>query len=122
MGATGRGCNWTIYDKGEAAGQLVEHVCSGDRFEVDLRDGWLRNGHAVSMFAVLDALPPPLTEWALREAIGAVSDEELTPLGIDVARVVLLAGVVTDLVGDPRRRSRRGLRRRTAARHQREAA
>lgn len=110
--ATGRGCRWTIFEKGDAGGQFVEHACTGDRFEVSGFDGWLHNGKVASMLFVLELLPPQLIDWALRQALEAVSDEELTPLGVEVARVILLAVAVTDLVGDPRRRRRRGLRRR----------
>ena len=78
--------------------ELVEHACDGERFEVDRQRGWLRNGKPVSMFLVLDAIPPQLNGWALRTALEAMSDVELTPLGMEVARVFLLGGAVNEVV------------------------
>jgi hypothetical protein len=60
--ATGGDCRWTIFARavpsGSLAGEVVEHLCNGEHFEVDRQRGWLRNGKPVSMFSVLDALPP----------------------------------------------------------------
>lgn len=123
--ATGRGCRWAIFKRegpeGAAKGELVKHLCTDDRYEVQAPDGWLRNDKPVPMMLVLEALPPQMAEWALRQSLEAVSDEEMTPLGAELARVILLAGSVLDLVGDlgaPRQgRLRRALsvRRRRAA-------
>ena len=77
-------------------GELVEHACDGERFEVNRRRGWLHNDEPASMFSVLEALPPQLNGWALRTAIEAMSDEDLTPLGIEVARVFMLASAVNE--------------------------
>jgi hypothetical protein len=100
LDATGRDCRWTIYARmdpgGSLAGELVEHTCDGERFEVDPLRGWLHNEKPVSMFSVLDALPPQLNGWALRTAIQAMSDEDLTPIGIEVARVFMLASAVNE--------------------------
>jgi hypothetical protein len=81
-------------------GELVEHACDGACFEVDRHRGWLRNGKPVSMFCVLDALPPQLNGWLLRTALDAMSDEDLTPLGMDVARVFLLGSAINEVVRD----------------------
>ena len=98
--ATGRDCRWTVYARadrsGSVVGELVEHACDGERFEVDRRCGWLHNDKPASMFSVLEALPPQLNGWALRTAIEAMSDEDLTPLGIEVARVFMLASAVNE--------------------------
>jgi hypothetical protein len=100
LDATGGDCRWTILARtgqsGSLLGEVVEHACDGERFEVDRQRGWLRNGEPVSMFSVLDALPPQLNGWALREALEAMSDEHLTPLGMDVARVFLLGSAVNE--------------------------
>jgi hypothetical protein len=102
LDATYGGCHWTIYARTESTGsvlsELVEHACDGERFEVDRQRGWLRNGKPVSMFLVLDAIPPQLNGWALRTALEAMSDVELTPLGMEVARVFLLGGAVNEVV------------------------
>jgi hypothetical protein len=102
LDATGRDCHWTIFARiaagGSVVGELVEHACDGERFEVDRQRGWLRNGKPVSMFSVLDALPPQLNGWALETALEAVSDEDLTPLGMDVARVFLLGSAINEVV------------------------
>ncbi len=122
--ATGRGCDWRILERvgpeGTASGQLVEHLCNGERFEVQAPDGWLMDGKRVSMYLALEALPPPLYEWAIQQSLDGVSGEDVTPFGLDVARVLLLAGTVVDLVGDlrkPRRKLKRVLsnRRQEAA-------
>jgi hypothetical protein len=102
--ATGSDCRWTILagtaPSGSLLGEVVEHACDGERFEVDRQRGWLRNGEPVSMFSVLDALPPQLNGWALRAALEAMSDEELTPLGMDIARVFLLGSAVNEAARD----------------------
>jgi SEC-C motif len=102
LDATGRNCRWTIFARtepgGSVVGEFVEHACDAERFEVDRHRGWLRNGKQVSMFAVLDALPPQLNGWALRTALDATSDEDLTPIGMDVARVFLLVSAVNEVV------------------------
>ncbi len=124
--ATGRGCRWAIFKRegpeGAAKGELVRHLCTDDRYEVQAPDGWLRNDRPVPMMLVLEALPPQLTEWAIRQSLDAVSDEEPTPLGFELARVIVLAGAVVNLVGDlhaPRygrlRRALDARKRRTAA-------
>jgi hypothetical protein len=38
----------------------------------------------------------------VRESLEAVSDEDLTPLGIEVVGLIALASSVLELVGDPR--------------------
>lgn len=50
------------------------------------------------MLPVLEAIPPQLNGWALRTALDAMSDVELTPLGMEVARVLLLGSAVNDVV------------------------
>jgi SEC-C motif len=124
--ATGRGCRWTVFKRegpeGAAKGELAEHVCTSDRYEIQPPDGWLRNGRPVPMMLVLEALPPQLTEWAMRQSFDAVSDEELTPFGVELARVILLAGVVVDLVGDLHAPRHGRLRRALDARKRRAAA
>lgn len=123
--ATGHGCNWRILGRvgpeGAATGELVEHLCNGERFEVQAPDGWLRNGKPIPILLALEVLPPQLYEWAIRQSLDGVSDEDMTPFGMEVARVLLLAGTVVDLVGDlsaPRRGRLKGIlphRRRQAA-------
>jgi hypothetical protein len=86
--ATGRGCRWTIYgastaEQAGAPGEFVEHHCTGERFMVRKGLGWLHDGKPVSVFQVLDRLPPELCDWVVRQSLEAVSDEELTPLGSD---------------------------------------
>lgn len=124
--ATERGCHWTIFKRkgpeGAAQGELVEHLCSGDRFEVQAPDGWLRNGKPVSMMFVLDSLPPQLAGWAIGQSFAVVSDEELTPLGVELARLVLLAGAVVDLTGDLGAANQGRLRRVLPGRKRRAAA
>jgi len=125
LDATDGGCHWTIYARtdptGSVLGEVVEHACDGERFEVDRQRGWLRNGKPVSMFTVLDAIPPQLNSWALRTAVEAMSDVELTPLGMEVARVFLLGSAVNDVVRDhapaklARIRAMARIRRRAAA-------
>ncbi len=68
------------------------------------------------MLCVLELVPPQLIDWVLRQALEVVADEDLTPLGIEFARVILVAGSVADLVGELDRRSRRSIRRRMAGR------
>ena len=115
MDTTGRDCRWTILartdESGSVLGEVVEHACDGERFEVDGRRGWLRNGKPVSMFRVLDALPPQLNAWALRTALEAVSDEDLTPLGMDVARVFLLGSAINEVARDNAPAKLAGIRR-----------
>jgi hypothetical protein len=122
--ATGHGCDWRILERvgpeGTATGELVEHLCNGERFEVQATDGWLMSGKRVPMYLALEALPPPLYEWAIRQSLGAVSDEDVTPFGLEVARILLLAGTVVDLVGDLRA-PRRGLKRILSHRRQQAA-
>lgn len=106
--------------EGAATGELVEHLCNGERFEVQAADGWLRNGKPIPMLLALEVLPPQLYEWAVGQSLGGVSDEDMTPFGMEVVRVLLLAGAVTDLVGDlsPPKRGLKGIlphRRRQAA-------
>jgi hypothetical protein len=121
--ATGSDCRWTVFARtlpsGSVVGELVEHGCDGERFEVDRQRGWLRNGKPISMFSLLDSLPPQLNSWALRTALDAMSDEELTPLGMEVARVFLLGSAVNEVVRDhgPAKlaRIRRMTRRRRSA-------
>lgn len=121
--ATGHGCDWRILERvgpqGTATGQLVEHLCNGERFEV-APDGWLMGGKRVPMYLALEALPPPLYEWAIQQSLDAVSDEDVTPFGLEVARVLLLTGTVVDLVGDLRA-PRRGLKRILSTRRQQAA-
>ena len=97
LDAANGGFHWTIYARTESSGavrgEVVEHACDGACFEVDRQRGWLRNGEPVSMFSVLDAIPPQLNAWALKTALEAMSDVELTPLGMEVARVFLLGTV-----------------------------
>jgi hypothetical protein len=104
LDATGSDCRWTILAgtarSGSLLDEVVEHVCDGELFEVDRQRGWLRNGQPASMFSVLDALPPQLNGWALRVALEAMSDERLTPLGMDVARVFLLGSAVNEASRD----------------------
>ena len=122
--ATGHGCDWRILERvgpeGTATGELVEHLCNGERFEVQAPDGWLMNGRRVPISLALEALPPPLYEWAIRQSLDAVSDEDVTPFGLEVARILLLAGTVVDLVGDLRA-PRRGLKRILSNRRQQAA-
>jgi hypothetical protein len=103
LDATNGGCRWTIYARtdstGAALGEVVEHACDGERFEIDRGRGWLRNGKPVSMFSVLDAIPPQLNSWTLRTALDAISDVEFTPLGLEVARVLLLGAAINEAVG-----------------------
>ncbi len=123
--ATGQGCDWRVLERvgpeGTATGELVEHLCNGERFEVQAPDGWLMNGRRVPMFLALEALPPPLYEWAIRQSLDAVSDEAMTPFGLEVARVLLLAGTVVELVGDLRG-PRRGALKRILPHRRQEAA
>jgi hypothetical protein len=113
--ATGRGCDWRILERvgpeETASGELVEHLCNGERFEVQAPDGWLRSGKPIPMLLALEVLPPQLYEWAIQQSLGGVSDEDMTPFGLEVARVLLLAGTVADLVGDLRAPRRVGLKR-----------
>ena len=124
--ATGRGCRWTVYARaaadGAGPGEVVEHHCSGERFEAAKGTGWLHDGESVSVFQVLDRVPPELCDWVVRQSLEAVSDEELTPLGIDVVRLIALAGTVVELVGDPRKLKRRGGSRSSQRRRRRAAA
>jgi len=124
--ATGRGCRWTTFKRegpeGSARGEIVEHLCTGDRFEVDAPNGWLRNGESVSMLFALDALPPQLAGWALQQALDAATDEEPTPLGVELARVLLLAGAVLEVIGETRESSPGRLRRTLPLRRRRTAA
>lgn len=55
-------------------------------------------------------------DWVLRQAFEVVADEELTSLGVELVRVILVAGAVADLVGELDRRSRRSVRRRLPGR------
>ena len=98
----------------------MEHLCNGERFEVQAPDGWLMSGKRVPMYLVLEALPPPFYEWAIRQSLDAVSDGDVTPFGLEVARILLLAGTVVDLVGDLRA-PRRGLKRILSNRRQQAA-
>ena len=113
--ATGRGCEWRILERvgpeETAAGELVEHLCNGERFEVQPSDGWLRSGKPIPMLLALEVLPPQLYEWAIQQSLGGVSDEEMTPFGLEVARLLLLAGTVVDLAVDFRAPKRLGLKR-----------
>lgn len=119
---TGTGCKWVRHRlaAGESSEpEMVEHRCDGERFAVSRDAGWQAGGDAVSLFYVLERLPPELSGWAMRQSLAAVSDEQLTPLGVDIARVVLAIGTVVELVGDPReighrRRRVRPLSRRAA--------
>lgn len=80
--------------------------------------GWLHDGKAVSVFHVLDRVPPELCDWVVRQSLEAVSDKELTPLGIDVVSLIAVATSVFDLVGDLRNvkpRRKVSLRPRSAA-------
>jgi hypothetical protein len=105
--ATGHGCRWTIYaaaapEEAGAPGEFVEHHCTGERFMASKGLGWLQDGKRLSIFQVLDGLPPELCDWVVRESLEAVSDEDLTPLGIEVVGLIALASSVLELVGDPR--------------------
>lgn len=123
--ATGHGCHWRVLGRvgpeGTATGELVEHLCNGERLEVQAAEGWLRNGEPIPLLLALEVLPPQLYEWAIRQSLDGVSDEDMTPFGMEVARILLLAGTVVDLVGDlnaPRHGRLRGIlphRRRQAA-------
>jgi hypothetical protein len=123
--ATGHGCRWLVLGRvgpeGTAKGELVEHLCNGDRFEVQTPDGWLMNGKPIPISLALEVLPPQLYEWAIRQSLDAVSGEDLTPFGIEVARILLLAGTVVDLVGDLGA-PRRGRLKRILAHRRRQAA
>lgn len=113
--ATGRGCDWRVLERvgpeGTATGELAEHLCNGERFEVQAPGGWLRNGKPIPLLLALEVLPPQLYEWAIQQSLGGVSDEEMTPFGVEIARVLLLAGAVVELVGDLRAPKRGRLRR-----------
>lgn len=107
---TGTGCEWVRHrvaggDTSEP--EMVEHRCDGDRFAVSRDGGWHVGGDAVSLFYVLERLPPELSSWAMKQSLVAVSDEQLTPLGVDLARVIVAMGTVVELVGDPREIGRR---------------
>lgn len=113
--ATGHGCDWRVLERvgpeGTATGVLVEHLCNGERFEVQAPDGWLRNGKPIPVLLALEVLPPQLYEWAIQQSLCGVSDEDMTPFSMEVARILLLAGTVVDLVGDLRAPKRGGLGR-----------
>lgn len=109
-----------LSDNISSRGRLV-YLCNGERFEVQAPDGWLRNGKPIPILLALEVLPPQLYEWAIRQSLDGVSDEDMTPFGMEVARILILAGSVVDLVGDlsaPRRGRLKGIlphRRRQAA-------
>lgn len=124
--ADGDGCRWRLLRRvgpeGTARGELVEHLCTGDRLEVQSGDGWLGNGRPIPMLLAIDELPPQLYDWALGQSLDAVSGEGPTPFGLEVARVVLFASAILDLAGDLAASRRKGALSRVFSRRGRRAA
>ncbi|MGO8906668.1 MAG: SEC-C domain-containing protein [Solirubrobacteraceae bacterium] len=75
-------CRWRFYrphtTAGRYAGELAEHLCSGERFWIArgtaAGTSWMIDDEPASLFHILDRLPGALYTWVAEQTMTALND------------------------------------------------